>query len=92
MLKAEIDAKTETAKIQATGSLGDVYVECVYLIRAIADEIADTDTRYLFYKDILQSVVTEMKKIENKEGKNAGKSGRMPPACGITSCSATRKA
>ena len=66
MLKAEIDAKTETAKIQATGSLGDVYVECVYLIRAIADEI--TDTRYLFYKDILQSVVTEMKKIENKEG------------------------
>lgn len=68
MLKAEIDAKTETAKIQATGSLGDVYVECVYLIRAIADEITDTDTRYLFYKDILQSVVTEMKKIENKEG------------------------
>ena len=54
MLKAEIDAKTETAKIQATGSLGDVYVECVYLIRAIADEITDTDTRYLFYKDILQ--------------------------------------
>lgn len=68
MLKAEIDAKTETAKIQATGSLGDVYVECVYLIEAIADEIADTDTRYLFYKDILQSVATEMKKIENKEG------------------------
>ena len=58
MLKAEIDAKTETAKIQAIGSLGDVYV----------DEITDTDTKYLFYKDILQSVVTEMKKIENKEG------------------------
>lgn len=83
MLKAEIDAKTETAKIQATGSLGDVYVECVYLIRAIADEITDTDTRYLFYKDILQSVVTEMRRLRTRRDKNAGKSGRMPPACGF---------